>query len=153
MLLVASQLLFGSACFSYRATVSVDGIGASLTPPLPSMTDQAADAVARSVEALGLIPDPRVERIVQDSIESGVTDSVVVGLYRTGTDRDYWIEVWLLVEKRTGKFSVLIEDRQSPFSSPLTREIEVAVIEALEREFPTREIQHRDGVVGPSLGP
>lgn len=153
MLLVAFQLLIGSACFSYRATVSIGGTGDSLAPPPASRIDQAADAVARSVEALGLIPDPRVERIIQDSRESRVTESVVVGLYKTEADRDYWIEVWLLVEKRTGKFSVLIEDRQSPFSSPLIREIEAAVVGTLEREFPTREIRHEDGVVGPSLGP
>ena len=151
--LLVCLLAMSTACFSYRATVSIDNIAGSSGTPTRSEITRAANVVARSVEGLELVPDPRVERIIRDSKESDETDSVVVGLFRTRTEQDYWIEVWLLVEKKTGRLSVAIEDRLSPLPSELTQAVEAAIISELVNEFPLATIQSMRGTVGPSLGP
>jgi nucleotide-binding universal stress UspA family protein len=170
-------LAIGTACFSYRATVSLDqaiepadnlseanapsvadalsAADALLVADALSAADalRAAAAVAVSVEALELVPDPHLDRIRRESQESEETDNIVVGVHRTPSDLEVWIEVRSVVQKGTGKFFVMIEDRQSPFASAQTRAIEVAVIAALQEEFPKSEIRFEDRVVGPSLGP
>ncbi len=153
VLFLTSQLAVWTACFSYRATVSLEQ--ATEPPERLSVSEirLAADAVARSVEGLGLVADPRLDRIRRESQESEEIDNVVISLHKTNTDLEAWIEVRSVRKKDTGEFFVLIEDRQSPFASSLTREIEAAVTSALKDEFPSREIQFEDRVVGPSLGP
>jgi len=142
-----------TACFSYRATISLDPAMDHPEPLPTSDIRRATNAVARSVEALELVADPRVDRIHHESQESDEIDNILVDLHKTKADEDTWVEVRSVVQKRTGKFFVLIEDRQSPFSSELTRAIEAAVISALEEEFPSSEVHFEERVVGPSLGP
>ena len=119
----------------------------------PEAVNRAAAAVARAVESLGLVAHKRFEEIARESVSSVETDNIVVGLFTTGTQHDAWIEVRSVAEKRSGNFFVMIEDRESPFSSGLTRAVEAAILSALEEEFPFGEISTQERVVGPSLGP
>ena len=164
VLILGVQSLLLTARFSYRAVISVDPVShssgvssSSSSPSLPSTTEdatrQAADAVARSVDHLGLIADPRFETNARDSRESSEIDNIVIGLFRTNPDRDEWVEVRSVIQKQTGEFFVLIENRLSPFASELTRAIEAAIVSALQEAFPNQEIQAGSKVIGPALSP
>ncbi len=145
--------LLVTGCFSYRALISVNPMVEPPDTASGSEVRRAAIAVQVAIEALGMTQDTRFERIARESRDSPETDNVVIGLFTTGPERDDWIEVRSVVDKRSGNFFVMIENFQSPHASDLTREIETSVTSALREAFPDSEIRVERTTIGPSLGP
>ncbi len=153
MLLTLVLSALTSACFAHRAIIFVDPAGDSGNLSSPERIQLAVGAVERSSEAMGLVPDTRMEYVGPDSRNSPEIRHIVIGLFKTAPDSDEWIEVRLVVEKETGYLRVLVKRPNGPYESELSRAIESRVVRDLQEVFPSDKIHIESGIAGPSLGP
>lgn len=151
--LFAILVALATGCFSYRALISVDPMAEPPEAGSALEVKRATTAVGLAVGGLGMVPDPRFERIARESRDSPEIDNIVLGLFTTGPEHDDWVEVRSVVDKRSGKFFVMVENFESPRASELTRKVAAAVASVLHEAFPNSEIRVEQKTVGPSLGP
>ena len=153
-ILAAVMLLAATGCYYHVGLISLES--SSTASALSHREVQSAvAAIGRTVVEFGMIPDRRLDWISSDSRDSKVIDNVVFGIFSVDSDAhgNEWVEVRAVVEKRSGKFIVIIIDYGWEWATKFTDEVEQAVPATLQRKFPDREVRVKRKTTGPNLGP
>jgi len=121
----------------------------------PEELQQANEAVAKTVAPFGLEPDPRLGTVMHDSRADEEWTELVLGLYSAGATAPtkHRVSVWVLEDKRTHEYRVVIRDLDGLRQTDFTKKLEAALVAALSKLGLTRTIAVESETVGPAFGP
>src|SRR5262249_49799249 len=109
---------------------SSDGSRARTTPECRRLT----------VMPLGMILDRSFPAVAAES-KTDTWDEVVLGLWSTYSQAEGSVRVWLGIDKQSHKVRITIEQIASPWPTRETSAKELALIEAVKKEFPFVEVR------------
>jgi hypothetical protein len=116
---------------------------------------RANEAVAKSVVAFGLEPDPRLATIMRSSQTDAEWTELVLDLYSAGPSAPTKDRVSLIVleDKQTHEYRVVVRDLDSLRQTDFTNRLEAALVQALSTAVPARRAKGDSKIVGPAFGP
>lgn len=154
-LTVPLPLLLLCGCFSYSTQLTLEPLSAAHIRLNREDVARANEIVARTASEWGLVPDPRLPEIERSSREDAGWNEYVLALYTAGSKAATGNRVllWVLMNKETGSYSVLVRDLDSLGSTKFTAGLEASLTQALSAAFSSRRIRVERTTVGPALGP
>lgn len=142
-------------CFHHSARIELAPSPEAETELSRSEITRATGIVSRIATERGMVPDsPSSGNTHEGSDDHEPEHELLASYYRgpeaaTGNN----IGVFVHVEKRTGRYSVVVKDFDHPAGSEFARSLEKALEEELSEAFPSRKIRVERDTVGPALGP
>jgi hypothetical protein len=148
-------LTLACGCFYHSAQIELTPSSDAPVELTSSEAARATEIVARVVSERGLVADSRSPEIERLSREEDEWKDYILAVYVAGSEAetDNRVVVSVLVNKETGRYSVLVRDLDSPASTGFTDSLERSLTEALSAAFPSRNARVERETVGPALGP
>jgi hypothetical protein len=150
------SLLFAlGGCFAHEAYISVKPSSAITTELTDVEVKEATTITERTAAKFGMVPNPRLAKLQRNFRESKESPYLLITRYDAGPDaetRDR-VLVFALVDKKTRRFIVLIENLDSMRATNFDVDLERAIAQSLKRRFPSRSVEVERKTVGPLIAP
>ena len=142
-------------CFTYSAQIELAPSSEAPAELTNLEVARVIEIVSKIVSERGLVPDPHLPETQRSSREDVEWQEYVSASFYASSDASTNNRVWVsvLVNKKSGRCSVLLRDLDSVDSTDFTDALERSLTEALSAAFPSRSIRVERETVGPSLGP
>lgn len=143
------------ACFANDARITVKPSSVISSELTQREVKEATEIVERTVASFGLIENEQVDAMREVFRTSKESPDILITRFDVGPSaqtRDR-VSVFVSTNKSTGRFVVMLENRDSMRPTDFDLALERATTNALRRKFPLHDIEVKRRTVGPLIAP